>query len=241
MSEPAPILALWSIPRSRSTAFFRMMLERTDLISLHEPFAQLADFSDTLIGDRVVRSEAAAIEAIRLLARERRVFFKDTMDNRYPQVLADHRFLLQTAHAMLIRHPRDVIASYFALYPEVRVEEIGFTTLHELWTAIVAAGQQPPLVLDSDSLLARPEATVRAYCVHMGLPFRPETLTWAPGPRPEWARTQRWHVTASQSRGFDRAAHSGYRHTVDNNKLLAEYCRHHLPSYEFLYQRRLIV
>jgi len=241
MPAPAPVLALWSVPRSRSTAFFRMMAEREDVVSLHEPFAQLADFGDALIGDRVVRSQAAAIEAIRLLAGNRRVFFKDTTDFRYPQVLADRRFLRETAHAMLIRHPRDVIPSHFALNPDLHVEDIGFTRLRELWTAIVAAGQQPPLVLDSDSLLASPEATVRAYCAHMRLSFRPGPLTWAPGPRPEWARTGRWHVIASQSGGFDRAVHSDYRHTVDNNELLAEYCRHHMPSYDYLYQRRLIV
>jgi hypothetical protein len=238
----ARILALWSVPRARSTAFFRMMLERTDLISLHEPFAQLADFGDTIIGGQLIRTEAAAIDAIRLLAAGRRVFFKDTMDFRYPQVLADQRFLRETGHAMLIRHPRDVIASHFALNPELRCDDIGFTRLHELWTAIVAAGQPPPLVLDSDSLLAGPEATIRAYCARMRLEFRPETLTWAPGSRPEWERTRRWHTAASTSSGFEEAVNgAGHRHTVDNNELLAGYFRHHLPAYEYLYQRRLIV
>lgn len=238
----ARILALWSVPRARSTAFFRMMLERTDVISLHEPFAQLADFGDTTIDGQLIRTEAGVIDAIRLLAAERRLFFKDTMDFRYPRVLADQRFLRETGHAMLIRHPRDVIASHFALNPELRCDDIGFTRLRELWTAIAAAGQPPPLVLDSDSLLARPEVTVRAYCARMRLPFRPETLSWTPGSRPEWERTRRWHTAASSSGGFEEGASGvGYRHTVDNNELLAGYYRHHLPSYEYLNERRLIV
>lgn len=238
---PARILALWSVPRARSTAFFRMMLQRTDVISLHEPFAQLADFGDTVIAGRTVRSAAEAIEAIRLLSRQRRVFFKDTMDFRHPEVLGDQRFLRETAHTMLIRHPREVIASHFALNPELREEDIGFTRLHELWMAILAAGQQAPLVIDSDSLLARPEQAVRAYCDHMQLSFCPGALTWEPGARPEWERTQRWHIEASQSVGFDTGLGGTYRHTVDNNAKLAEYCRHQLPSYEYLYEHRLVV
>lgn len=218
-----------------------MMAERADVVSLHEPFSQLASFGDTTVGGRVVRSEAAAIDAIRLLARERRVFFKDTTDYRYPGVLADQRFLREARHAMLIRHPRFVVASYYALYPALRVEDIGFTRLHELWLAIVAAGQQAPVVLDSDSLLAKPGPTVRAYCARMQLPFRSEMLTWTPGPRPEWDRTRRWHTAASQSRRFERTAGGSYPQTVDNNPLLAEYCRYHLPAYEYLYEHRLVV
>jgi len=240
-AEPPRVLALWSVPRARSTAFFRMMLERTDVISLHEPFAQLADFGDMVIAGRLVRSQAGAIRAIRLLSRERRVFFKDTMDFRYPDVLGDRRFLRQTGHALLIRHPREVIASHYALNPELKVDDIGFTRLHELWTAIVAAGRPAPLVIDSDSLLARPEQVVRAYCDRMQLPFCPETLTWTPGARPEWGRTQRWHAAASQSHGFTATLGGGYRHTVDNSAVLAEYCRYHLPSYESLYRHRLVV
>ncbi|HUD39315.1 MAG TPA: hypothetical protein VMR14_20630 [Streptosporangiaceae bacterium] len=39
-----PILMLWSAPRSRSTAFFRMMIERGDFVCVHEPFSYLAEF-----------------------------------------------------------------------------------------------------------------------------------------------------------------------------------------------------
>ena len=35
---------LWSAPRSRSTAFFRMMIERGDFTGVHEPFSYLAEF-----------------------------------------------------------------------------------------------------------------------------------------------------------------------------------------------------
>jgi hypothetical protein len=41
--DPVLLLALWSPPRCRSTAFWRMLAERGDLAAFHEPFWQLAD------------------------------------------------------------------------------------------------------------------------------------------------------------------------------------------------------
>ncbi|MGH3730856.1 MAG: hypothetical protein ACRDTU_19185, partial [Micromonosporaceae bacterium] len=38
----API-ALWAVPRSRSTAFLRIMIERGDLDVVHEPFSYLSE------------------------------------------------------------------------------------------------------------------------------------------------------------------------------------------------------
>jgi len=32
------MLMLWSAPRSRSTAFYRMMIERGDFTGVHEPW-----------------------------------------------------------------------------------------------------------------------------------------------------------------------------------------------------------
>jgi hypothetical protein len=46
------MLMLWSAPRSRSTAFYRMMTERGDFTAIHEPFSNVAIFGHTEIGDK---------------------------------------------------------------------------------------------------------------------------------------------------------------------------------------------
>ena len=43
----------WSAPRSRSTAFFRMMIECGDFAGVHEPFSYLA-FYQRLYAQRLV-------------------------------------------------------------------------------------------------------------------------------------------------------------------------------------------
>jgi len=51
---------LWGTPRSRSTAFFRMMAERGDFTVVHEPFSYLAEFGYTdVAGERVTSAPGA--------------------------------------------------------------------------------------------------------------------------------------------------------------------------------------
>jgi Sulfotransferase domain len=120
------------------------------------------------------------------------------------------------------------------------IHAIGLETLHELHAAVLAAGGHPPVVLDSDDLIARPAATVAAYCAAVGLPFLPEALTWEPGDRPEWRRTARWHTDASASSGFDQREHT-YADTVESSDQLARFAAHHQPFYDELHAQRLII
>ena len=87
------MLALWSAPRCRSTAFARMMTERDDRVVVHEPFSRVVDFGEVKVGDRVAHTEQDVLAALRAIAAETPVFFKDTMDFHYPALLADESFL----------------------------------------------------------------------------------------------------------------------------------------------------
>ncbi|HEX5120941.1 MAG TPA: sulfotransferase family protein [Pseudonocardiaceae bacterium] len=234
------IVALWSLPRSRSTAFFRMMAERGDFHVLHEPFSNRAEFGHTDVAGHLVDSERALLASIRSLAGRGPVFFKDTTDERYPGPLADVDFLARDAvHTFLIRHPRDTIASYHALNPHVRRHQIGVAHLHELYQRVTELTPCRPVVIDADDLVADPEATVRAYCDRIGIPYLPEALTWAPGDRVEWRSTARWHGDVRASTGF--TADTG-THDVDvvDHPVLAGHLAHHLPFYQELHRHRLI-
>ena len=84
---------LWSAPRSRSTAFFRMMAERGDFTMVHEPFSYLAEFGQADIAGERVTSAAGLISGLTSLGRDGRVFAKETTGRHYPEVLADQQFL----------------------------------------------------------------------------------------------------------------------------------------------------
>jgi hypothetical protein len=237
----ARILVLWSAPRCRSTAFFLMMAGRGDFRVVHEPFSYLAEFGTSTVDGLAANTEQELLAALRGLAGRGPVFVKDTTDERYPGVLADRPFLAADAtHTFLIRHPRDTIASYQALNPDVALHQIGFEAQHEIYQAAHEATGEWPVVIDADDLVARPEEMVKAYCAEIGIAYLPEALNWAPGPRREWRPSERWHAEARDSSTFTRQR-KDYRVNVAAHSVLGGYLRHHLPFYEALYARRLTV
>jgi hypothetical protein len=227
------------MPRSRSTAFFRMMAERGDFTVVHEPFSNLAEFGHTTIDGCQVRSQPELLAAIRALAARSPVFFKDTTDERYEAVLADDAFLAADAvHTFLIRDPAEAIASYYALNPSVQCAQIGVESLHELYTAVCRRTGRRPVVIDATDLVDAPDRVVEAYCARAGIPHRPEALTWQPGDRPEWRPTARWHRDVGRSAGFRPTERAG-RVDVASHPVLGAYERHHRPFYDALFAERL--
>jgi hypothetical protein len=247
---------LWSAPRSRSTAFFRMMAERGDFTVVHEPFSYLAEFGYAEVDGVRVTSAPDLFAALRSLARTTPVFVKETTGRRYPEVLAEPAFLATDAvHTFLIRHPRETIASYHAMSPDAPLHKIGFESQYEIFAAVRRLTGREPVVVDSGDLMRRPAATVKAYCAMVGIDFRPDALRWRAADRPEWELSRRWHTDVAASTGLGDVGVGGGDGgggiggiggaagdrgiDVDGHPRLADYLRHHLPYYEMLYARRL--
>jgi hypothetical protein len=216
------------------------MAERGDMTVLHEPFCNLKDYGETDVEGQTFDSPAKLLAWLCDETHDISVFLKDTTDHQHDEVLADRRFLAEARHAFLIRRPEEIAASYYALFPPMTINAIGLERLCELQAAVRDAGGGPSVVIDSDDLVTRPEATIAAYCAAVGLPFIPGALAWEPGERSEWRRSARWHVDASVSSGFGRRERA-YPHTVENSDQLARFAAHHLPFYEQLHAQRLDV
>jgi hypothetical protein len=234
------VFALWSAPRSRSTAFFRSMIERGDMIGVHEPFSDLAGLGETDVDGLTFRSAASLLAWLARQAPDVDVFLKDTTGRRHEAVLADRRLLSEARHAFLIRRPEEIAASSYSVESNMTVDAIGLELLHELHEAVRDAGGHRPVVIDSDDLVERPGPTMAAYCAAVGLPFLPQALTWDPGPRSEWRRSARWHVDVSASTGFAPRERM-YTDTVESSDELARLAAHHRPFYEQLRAQRLDV
>ena len=165
------VFALWSAPRARSTAFFRSMAERGDMTVLHEPFCNLRDYGETDAGARTFYSPLSLLAWLRDETHDMRVFLKDHPPATYVQdVVADRRFLAEARHAFLIRRPEEIAASSYALHPGMNIIAIGLEMLCEVQAAIRDAGGDSSVVIDSDDLVARPEATMAAYCAAVDCP-----------------------------------------------------------------------
>lgn len=235
------ILALWSAPRSRSTAFFRMMSERDDFQVLHEPFSYLAEFGHVNVNGEILRTGKDLLARIRRLAEDSPLFFKDTTDERYPAVLDDRRFLRRDAtHSFIIRHPAETIASYHAINPDVKCHQIGLEAQYELFEAVRESTGRIPVVVDAKDLVDRPEAVVKSYCAAVSVPYVERALHWRPGPMKEWRPSERWHADVRNSSGF-RGESRHYALDVATHPVFGGYLEHHLPFYEKLRAHRLTV
>lgn len=241
------VLCLWSVPRGRSTAFYRMMKERGDHIVLYGPFTQLRRFGELTVGDVVVRDDEELIEALLRLSAGRRVFFEEAgirhLDNaRLSRVVP---LLREAVHTFLVREPKDVIASQFARAEEVarplERDVVGFEQLARIHDAVVAEAVHPPVVINSDDLVDDPPGLLRAYCSAVGVPFIEESLTWRPDPLAELPEIMRGaQESTMRSTGFAKGV-SRYLQTPDNTPKLAEFLEYHTPFYRRLNDRRIVV
>ncbi len=234
------VLMLWSAPRSRSTAFFRMMIERGDFTAIHEPFSYLAEFGAVDVNGISAASAPVLLAALRSLAAEKPVFAKETTGKRYPEVLCDRRFMAEDAvHTFLIRHPRETIASRYQLDPGANVDKIGFESQYEVFAEAARLAGRDLVVIDSGDLMTRPTAMVKAYCEQIGIEFIPAALEWKPADRPEWELSSQWHTVLAASSGLGKQDDNRHVWDIRKNPVLSSYLDYHLPFYQELYARRL--
>jgi len=239
VSAPSKPIVLWAVPRSRSTAFLRIMLERGDLEVAHEPFSYLQTDGHFEFAGRHVTSPIELLDAmLEVNAEGRRVFAKDTSDYTYTPLFEDERLFGDVINTFMIREPRSAISSHYAINPEATLDEYGFEYLHAIFDAVRSATGEIPLVIDGDDLVADPEATVRAYCERVGLEFMPEAMRWDPGQQESWQRTNRWHSEVAESSGLVAKAPER-RETPDTNEHLRRVAEHHQPFYDALARHRL--
>ena len=96
-----------------------------------------------------------------------------------------------------------------------------------------------PVVIDSDDLVKKPQATVQAYCNAIGIPFIEEALEWKSKPQPEINQWEGgWHNYVLSSQGFKERTKKDYVKIEDSEHLKQAYdfC---LPYYQKLYENRL--
>jgi hypothetical protein len=199
----APIV-LWSVPRSGSTAFERMMTERGDHLVLSEPFSrayydgreQQSSRFPVTAPDATVRS--IADDVLRTGADER-VFVKDMAYHVHRS--ATPALLEPFTNTFLIRDPAWSVPSLATHWPDFTDHELGFDAVAALVAMVELLGRDVVLV-DSADLRGDPVGIVRAWCAAAGIPFDEDSLRWAPGQQPGWERWADWHEETARSRGF---------------------------------------
>lgn len=230
-SVSSRVLFLWSTPRSLSTAFLRMMIERGDHHVVHEPFSALAEEGCVTLRLRECRDRRGVISELVSLSACGPVFVKETTD--YDHCVEGIEQLIDAGrHTFLIRHPKAVIPSFAALYPDITCDQVGFKQAWALFSAIRDRTGSVPTVIQAEGLAGDTEATVKMYCEDVEMPFVSDSLNWAMGDQDVWVRSKEAHLDVALSTGFYRRPR--YGNHVGNSRRLREYYDFHLPYYNLL-------
>ena len=177
MSQDKPV-ALWSVPRSISTAFERVFVERDDFEVFHEPFGESYYYSEERLSDRYSDEEPRPEDnyenvLTRLLGpREKRVFVKDMAYQAKP--LIGQEFVSRFRNTFIVRDPKYVIASLSRMWPDFTLEETGFEQLYRLFRYATEA--EDVVVVDAMTFSENPVGVLAAYCEHLEIPFRTDSL-----------------------------------------------------------------
>lgn len=240
-----PIVALWSHPRSMSTAFERIMRARGDFDCLHEPF--MYDYYINRSKRQMPHFDAMdahpkSYDAIRAMILEKAekgpVFLKDMSYYVMPHIAEDQAFFARITHSFLIRDPKAAIVSYAKLDPDMLLEEIGLEAQWLHAQAVMQKLRLAPVVVKSEQLQADPEGQMRKYWQALGLPDKPEALHWNDPAPADWQQVQGWHQDVMSSKTIRPVSADQLSKTEAEYRLLAakeprfaEYLAHHMPFY----------
>ncbi len=234
-------LAMWSGPRNISTAMMRSWENRPDTFVVDEPL--YPHFLAATGIDHPGRDEVLAVgetdwqvvveQLLGPVPGGAPVFYQKQMAHH---LVADvgHAWIGELTNVLLIRDPREVVASYIRSREDVTPDDIGLpqqTVLYDEWAA---AGSTPP-VIDAADFLSDPETYLRALCELVDVDFSERMLHWPAGPRDTdgiWAPY--WYDAVLESTGF--APYRSRTVELDGQPAdVAETCR---PLYERLHAVR---
>jgi Sulfotransferase domain len=232
-------IAMWSGPRTISTALMRAWENRPDTVVVDEPLYgfYLARSGVPHPGrDEIMQSmrcdwrEVVDQICSAPLPADKTVYYQKHMTHHLlPEV--DRSALAGLRHAFLIRDPRQLLASYARVRDEPVLADLGLAQQAEIFRRFGGP------VVDAGDILRQPRAMLEALCAALGVPFDPAMLSWPAGPRPTdgvWARY--WYDGVQRSTGFGPYQEP----TADLPPALEPLAAQCQPFYEELWAYRLL-
>jgi hypothetical protein len=234
-------IAMWSGPRNLSTALMYAFAARGDCAVSDEPFYAAwlaATGAEHPMRDVVLASQPtdpAVVAGALAGPADRPVWYQKHMVHHLLQDFPTG-WMGACRHALLIRHPARVIASYHAKRENPTLDDLGFAAQVRLFDRLAAQTGTPPPVVDSTDLRRDPAGRLAALCTALGIPFTPRMLAWPAGPKPfDGAWAPHWYPAVHRSTGFDGAEGP----LPDLPPALARLAEQALPQYEALARHRL--
>ena len=204
------IINLISGPRNISTALMYSFSQHSKIKVVDEPFYAYYLVETGL--DHPGREETIAsmmadpdevIAQIQALEEAHEIVFLKNMAHHHEGL--DWSYLRDMHNVFLIRDPKQLIASFAQVIANPTLQDIGLKYEAELLDFVKDNGSYPPIVIDSNDILADTEVGLNKLCDDLGIPFQQKMLSWEIGAIPEdgvWAKY--WYKNVHSSTGFAR-------------------------------------
>ena len=237
-------VAMWSGPRNISTAMMRAWENRGDCAVSDEPlYAHYLAHTglDHPARDAVIQAGETDWQRVveGLLGPApggAPVWYQKHMTHHLLPHMS-RGWIAGLRNVLLIRDPREVVASYIRSRAAISAGDIGLPQQVALYEELSAAGSAPP-VIDAGDFLRNPAGYLRALCDWLGIAFTDRMLHWRKGPRDSdgvWA--PHWYAQVWESTGFEAPATRAIELSGEA-AAVAEQCR---GPYARLHAVRLVV
>ena len=230
---------LWSSPRNISTALLYAFAQRGDTHVVDEPlYAHYLLHQPTTVehpgAEEVLTSQdndgSRVIRQLLEVDYGSPVLVCKQMTHHLVDLPRD--FLARMDNVLLIRDPREILASFTKVVAGVTELDVGLPQQAALFDHLVRIDQPPP-VIDARRLLLAPDTTLQRLCQQLGLHYDPAMLHWPAGPKPydgSWAPY--WYAGVHASTGF-----RPYRsNPIELSPALTDIAQRCRPVYERLLQ-----
>ncbi|MBX3401823.1 MAG: hypothetical protein KF699_00265 [Phycisphaeraceae bacterium] len=236
-------LAVWSGPRSISTAMMRSWGNRADTMVSDEPL--YAHYLKATGLDHPGRDEVIAhhdSDALRVIDHLTS-FVPPGKAIWYQKHMAHHllpgmprEWVSKLTNVFLIRDPREMLASLLKVYPRADLPDTGLPQQAELFEQERARTGRTPPVIDARDVLMDPRGMLSRLCAAVGVAFDERMLSWPAGPRQtDGAWAPYWYSAVNASTGFEPYSPKADRLDPRHEPLLAR-C---MPFYQSLHSARI--
>jgi hypothetical protein len=234
-------IAIWSHPRSRSTALERAFIEREDFDVMHEPFSmsKYKDESENEIYKSIVDYTNGEIcEAIKKIIYKGKDTNSDNLiikDFPYHSLPAfDALTYIGFEPIFLIRNPLETIHSWQRIHPEFEYYELGYKELYYSIKRVKDINGLMPTLIYSDDLVDYSEQVLKTICKKHGLDYRQEMVNWKKRESmPIWHAWSKYHVKAKVTNGFTKKPDNN---NIKLTKRNYKFYRDVLPIYQEILQ-----
>ena len=234
-------IAMWSGPRNLSTALMRSFGARSDTVVSDEPFygAYLKATGDgqPMKGEVIAAMDCDwhSVAATMSGPATAPVWYQKHMTHHMtgPVGIAD---LSGHVHALLIRDPARVIASYAAKREAIVADHLGLRRQREYFDREADRLGHAPPVVDAADILRDPAGVLARLCAGVGIEWDPAMLNWEAGRRATdgvWA--SHWYGAVEASTGFGAVDERAVELPAEALPVLAE-CQ---PHYDYLARHKL--